>query len=165
MKEARSSSSITAAEATSTNPELTEPSNSFTVFANTVNGKACSNGKKVQAINPSTRCQLWDVPVATDDDIENAVIAAKEAFKTWSRTHWTERAKHINKAKEALMEIRDDMAELIMQEAGKPVSTAVTGMHWVLTYHSCNSPRWRLIIQPGSCPSIVSSICANKTRC
>ena len=64
--------------------------------------------------------------------VENAVAAAKEAFETWSRTHWNERAKYITKAKEALMEIRDDMAELIMQEAGKPVSTFVTGMTCML---------------------------------
>lgn len=125
MKEAPSSSSIAAAEVATSNPELAQPSNSFTVFANTINGKACLDGKKAQAINPSTRRPLWDVPVATGDDIENAVTAATEAFETWSRTRWNERAKYLNKAKEALMEIRDDMAEVIMQEAGKPVSTIV----------------------------------------
>jgi acyl-CoA reductase-like NAD-dependent aldehyde dehydrogenase len=122
-----------AAEVATSNPELTKPSNSFTVFANTINGKASLNGEKTHAINPSTRRPLWDVPVATDDDIENAVTAAKQAFEAWSRTHWNERAKYVNKAKEALMEIRDDMAELIMQEAGKPVSTVVPGMTCVLT--------------------------------
>lgn len=126
MKEAPSSSSTAAAEVATSNPELTKPSNSFAVFANTINGKASLNGKKAQAINPSTRRPLWDVPVAADSDIDNAAAAAKEAFETWSRTHWNERAKYISKAKDALMEIRDDMAELIMQEAGKPVGTIVT---------------------------------------
>ncbi|KAF3388195.1 Aldehyde dehydrogenase, cytosolic 1 [Talaromyces pinophilus] len=139
MKDAPSSSPVAAAEVEASNPELTQPSNSFTVFANTINGKACLNGKKAQAINPSTRCPLWDVPVATGDDIENAVNAAKEAFETWSRTHWNERAKYLNKAKEALMEIRDDMAEVIMQEAGKPLQFAkmeVDHSARFLKYHS-----------------------------
>jgi acyl-CoA reductase-like NAD-dependent aldehyde dehydrogenase len=123
MKETPSSSSVAAAEVVTSNPELTKSSNSFAVFANTINGKPCLNGKKTQAINPSTRRPLWDVPVATDDDIETAVTAAKEAFETWSQTSWNERAKYLNKAKGALMEIRDDMADLIMQEDGKPVGT------------------------------------------
>lgn len=139
---------MAAAEVATSDPELTQPSNSFAVFANTINGKACLNGKKAQAINPSNRRPLWDVPVATDDDIENAVTAAKEAFETWSRTRWNERSEYLNKAKEALMEIRDDMADLIMQEAGKPVGTVVPGMTCVLTFCSCNSPRWRSTIQP-----------------
>lgn len=139
---------MAAAEVATNNPELTMPSNSFTVFANTINGKASLDGKKAQAVNPSTRRPLWDVPVATNDDIENAVAAAKEAFETWSRTHWNERANYLNKAKEVLMDIRDDMAELIRQEAGKPVSTVVPGIACVLTFCSCSSPRWKSTIQP-----------------
>ncbi|KAE8548714.1 hypothetical protein EYB25_009095 [Talaromyces marneffei] len=124
MKSAPSSSSMEAAEVATRNPELKKPSNSPTVFSNTINGKACLDGEMAQAINPSTRRPLWDVPVATDDDIETAVVAAKEAFETWSHTHWNERVKYLNKAKDALMEIRDDMAELITQEAGKPLQFA-----------------------------------------
>lgn len=124
MKEAGSSNCTASAEDATNDSEIAGSSKSFSVFANTINGKSCNSEGKSQSVNPSTRRPLWDVPVATNDDVNAAVAAAKEAFLTWSQTPWAERAQYLSRAKEALMEVRDDMANLIMQEAGKPVSTS-----------------------------------------
>ena len=107
MKEAASGSSSSAATAP---------------FANTINGNACLSDRTSHAINPSTRRALWDVPVASQDDVNAAVTAANAAFQTWSCTDWLERANALTQAKDALLRGRDDMANLIMMETGKPVS-------------------------------------------
>jgi acyl-CoA reductase-like NAD-dependent aldehyde dehydrogenase len=93
-------------------------------FANTINGQACASDTTSQPINPSTRRPLWAVPVATGDDVNAAVAAANAALAAWSQTPWAERASHLNHAREALLRSRDDMADLIMQETGRPVSPA-----------------------------------------
>jgi acyl-CoA reductase-like NAD-dependent aldehyde dehydrogenase len=98
----------------------TAPSSFFT-FSNTINGKSRAAAKETQAINPSNRQRLWQVPVASEEDVDEAVTAATEAFPTWSTTPWQDRAQRLTQAREALVKIHHDMASLIMQENGKPV--------------------------------------------
>lgn len=93
----------------------------FSTFSNIINGEARSSAKVSQGINPSNKQPLWDVPVASEDDVNEAVAAAKKAFPAWSRTPWSERGRLLSKAREALLARKDEMAQLIMQEGGKPV--------------------------------------------
>lgn len=95
---------------------------SFFTFSNTINGTARGGGQVAQGTNPSNKKPLWNIAVATGDDANDAVAAAGESFASWSRLTWTERGACLIRAKEALFEIHDDMANLIMQETGKPVS-------------------------------------------
>lgn len=53
--------------------------------------------------------------------MNEAVAAAKKAYPSWSRTPWSERAKLLAEASKALLENKDEMGQLIMQEGGKPV--------------------------------------------
>lgn len=125
MKKVSGSSSAAAAEGAVS---------SITSFTNTIKGEASSHGTMSHALNPSTRQTLWDVPIATNDDVQTAVAAANEAFRSWSRTPWNKRAEYLNQAKNALMDIRDDMAVLITQEAGKPVCTPNKNINGILRY-------------------------------
>ncbi|KAJ9272503.1 hypothetical protein DTO212C5_1230 [Paecilomyces variotii] len=93
----------------------------FSTFSNIINGETRSSAQISHGIDPSTKKPLWDVPVATADDVNEAVAAAKKAYPAWSRTPWSERAKLLSRAKEALLARKDEMAHLIMQEGGKPI--------------------------------------------
>ncbi|GAD97180.1 hypothetical protein NECHADRAFT_43411 [Paecilomyces variotii No. 5] len=93
----------------------------FSTFSNIINGETRSSSQVGHGINPSTKKPLWDVPVATEHDVNEAVAAAKKAYPAWSRTPWSERAKLLTRAKDALLERKDEMAHLIMQEGGKPI--------------------------------------------
>lgn len=97
----------------------------FTSFVNTVNG-ASVNGKVTQGTDPSTRQKLWDVPVASSDDIENAISAAKTAFAQWSTTPWSERQNALLDARDVLIYHKPALAQLITKEGGKPVSGTFT---------------------------------------
>ena len=90
-------------------------------FSNIVNGERRSSANHSRTVNPSNRELLWDVPVASEQDVNDAVAAAKQAFPSWSKTAWRERGRLLSKAREALFARKDQMANLIMQEGGKPV--------------------------------------------
>ena len=49
-----------------------------------INGEWCasSSGETLNVVNPATEAVIGTVPNATEDDVNRAVAAAKEAFKT-----------------------------------------------------------------------------------
>lgn len=110
--------SAQAAGSTMTDPALT--------FSNIINGEARGGEKTTRAINPSNKQLLWEIPVASENDVNDAVNAAAAAFPAWSQTPWEERAKHLERAREVLLGMHDTLASLIMQENGKPVGRSVS---------------------------------------
>src|SRR6201999_4268076 len=60
-------------------------------FYNSINGKLTSTEKTRHGINPATGKANPEVPVSTPKDVDDAVAAAKEAFKSWSQTPWEKR--------------------------------------------------------------------------
>jgi acyl-CoA reductase-like NAD-dependent aldehyde dehydrogenase len=94
---------------------------SFSSFANIINGTRYSSALQTTGLDPSTGLPLWDVPVARKADLDEAVQAAKVAFPEWSQRRWKERQSLLGRLREALLEYRDEMVELLMKEAGKPV--------------------------------------------
>lgn len=100
----------------------------FTTFHNIINGKLVSGLRTRHGLNPANKQPLAEVPIATEQDLDNAVAAARTAFKTWSRTTELERAAALNAFAAALQEHQDEFAKLLTTEQGKPVraSTSVT---------------------------------------
>jgi acyl-CoA reductase-like NAD-dependent aldehyde dehydrogenase len=91
-------------------------------FVNTINGKAAPTKSTRHGINPATAKPNPEVPVATTDDVDKAVDAAKVAFKTWSKTPVKERQAAVTAYANALNEYKQEFAELLTREQGKPVS-------------------------------------------
>lgn len=77
-------------------------------------------------IDPSTRKPLWDVPVASQSDLDEAISASRNAFTSWSKTSWESRREKLLQAREILLENKVKMAELLTKEVGKPVSITTT---------------------------------------
>jgi acyl-CoA reductase-like NAD-dependent aldehyde dehydrogenase len=94
----------------------------FTTFHNVINGKLVGSSKTRHGINPATKKPLAEVPIATQEDVDNAVAAARAAFKTWSKTSLEERVAAINAYAQAFVALHDDFANLITTEMGRPVS-------------------------------------------
>ena len=90
-------------------------------FFNTVNGKLTSTDTTRHGINPANGKPNPEVPVSTQQDVNYAVAAAKEAFKTWSKMSWDERKKAVLDFADALEQHTDDFAGMLTQEQGKPV--------------------------------------------
>lgn len=74
--------------------------------------------------NPATGEELAQVPISTKEDLDFAVQAAKEAFKTWSKTPVPKRSRILFKYQQLLIEHWDELAKLITQENGKSFKEA-----------------------------------------
>ncbi|KAH8803610.1 aldehyde dehydrogenase [Xylogone sp. PMI_703] len=97
---------------------------SFDKFQNIINGKLVSTSETRHGINPATAKPNPPVPVATSQDVDDAVAAAKAAFKTWSRTSIEERREKIIAYADALKAHANDFAKLLTMEQGKPFKFA-----------------------------------------
>jgi malonate-semialdehyde dehydrogenase (acetylating)/methylmalonate-semialdehyde dehydrogenase len=74
--------------------------------------------------NPATEEILANVPLSSKEDVDAAVQAAKEAFRSWSRTPVPRRARVLFKYQQLLVEHWEELARLITQENGKSYAEA-----------------------------------------
>jgi malonate-semialdehyde dehydrogenase (acetylating) / methylmalonate-semialdehyde dehydrogenase len=74
--------------------------------------------------NPATGEELARVPLSTSADLDEAVSAAKSAFKTWSKTPVPRRARILFKYQQLLVDHWDELAKLITEENGKSFKEA-----------------------------------------
>lgn len=88
-----------------------------------------ASGKKAEDINPATGEAFAEVPVATTEDVERAVAAAREAFDDgrWSKLPHGARAAMLEKLAATIEEHAAELAELESQDAGKPIKLARDG--------------------------------------
>ena len=73
-------------------------------------------------INPADESILGTVPHATRADLDDALAAAEEGFKVWSRTSPAKRAEIILGAARLCRERVEDMAVAMTLEQGKPIA-------------------------------------------
>ncbi|KAI0397627.1 aldehyde dehydrogenase [Xylariaceae sp. FL0594] len=97
---------------------------SFTAFHNIINNEPSPTASTRAVPCPSTEEPLWDAPVSGPEDVDRAVSAAKKAFRSWSRLSFDERAGYLLKFGDALEANRDEFADLLAKEAGKPPPAA-----------------------------------------
>ena len=93
----------------------------FDKFYNIVDAKQRSASSFHQGINPATGDNLWDVPIANQQDVDEAVAAGKKAFKSWSRVPLEKRKEYLQKYIDLFQTYRDDFLQLMQKETGKPV--------------------------------------------
>ena len=92
------------------------------VYKNYINGEWVDSlgGKGIENRNPANTSELLGVfPASGEKDIELAVEAAKEAFKTWRLVPAPKRAEILYRAAEILVARREEYARQMTQEMGK----------------------------------------------
>ncbi len=91
------------------------------VYGLLINGEWTSGGETLVSYNPANGEALAKFTEASDADVDAAVAAAQEAFKSWKKTTTAERAAILNK----IADVIDENAELFaLQETldnGKPI--------------------------------------------
>src|SRR5271166_5615338 len=76
----------------------------------------------LDVINSTTEQVMGSIPEGTVEDVEKAVVAARAAFEGWSQTSVQERSDWMARIAEALGARMDEIAELISQEVGMPLT-------------------------------------------
>jgi aldehyde dehydrogenase (NAD+) len=80
------------------------------------------HGREWEVINPATEQAVALISLGSEQDVANAVAAAKSAFPTYSETSVEERLKLLRRIIEVYQAHRDEMAEAITLEMGAPVT-------------------------------------------
>jgi len=81
-----------------------------------------ASGKTFETINPSNRDSLGEVPLADEDDVGRAVLAAKAAFADWSRMPIKERAGYLEALAARLSDCREDLGLMDCVDGGNALS-------------------------------------------
>lgn len=77
-------------------------------------------------VNPATGETVREYPTITDSELETAIAAAEGAFRDWSQNSTVaERAAIIGRVGELHVERRDELADIIIREMGKPREQAL----------------------------------------
>lgn len=93
-------------------------------FHNIINGKLTTTAETRHSVNPATGEPNAQVPVSSQEDLDNAVAAAKQAYKAWSKSTFEERRKKLHAYADILETYRDDFVSLLIAEQGKAYGLA-----------------------------------------
>ncbi|KAI0484295.1 aldehyde dehydrogenase [Xylariaceae sp. FL0804] len=88
-------------------------------FFNVVDGKPRDAKDHDQVVDPRSEELLWKVPIATAQDLDDAVDAANRAFKTWKTTTNAERKKALQDVAGCIRANKEVLATVQMRETGK----------------------------------------------
>lgn len=88
-----------------------------------INGewRDASDGATIDSYNPSNGQFLTKIADASSQDIDDAVVAAQEAFKTWGKTSSVERAAILDKIAAVIEENAEYLATIETMDNGKPI--------------------------------------------
>lgn len=93
-------------------------------FKNYINGVWVDGKNRFQTINPANEELLAEVAQAETSDVEAAVGAATEAFKSWRLVPAPLRGELLFKIGDILKQKKEDLARLLTQDMGKVISEA-----------------------------------------
>lgn len=92
-----------------------------------INGQWSSQGSEVFVkTNPANNLELWRGYNSEADSVEPAVQAARAAFPAWAKRPLESRIEILEKFSAELIEQKQQLAEMIASETGKPLWEALT---------------------------------------
>ena len=94
-------------------------------FTMTIDGRAVQSDKVMDVINPATGQVFAQAPDCSTEQLDEAVAAAKAAFKSWKTTPIEKRQAMVRQAGELLIEHAQDLSRLFTREQGRPVEAAL----------------------------------------
>ena len=97
-----------------------KPSYGLFVNGEFIDGRG-PNSRAFKTINPATEEVLAEVAEADEADVDNAVKAARRAFRTWGRMPGSERAKYLYRIARIIQERGREIAVLESIDNGKPI--------------------------------------------
>ena len=93
-------------------------------FQNYINGQWVKGKSQFQTINPATEEILAEIAQAESSDVEAAVSAATEAFKSWRLMPAPLRGELLFKIGDILKQKKEELSRLLTQDMGKVIAEA-----------------------------------------
>ena len=107
-------------------------------FYNIIDGQQRWSNEIHHFVNPSTGQELWDVPIGSEKDLNEAVEGSKKAFPAWRDTPLEKRKEMLVKFADLCESYSDEFTTLLCKESGKPRKFAgneVGGISGFIKYH------------------------------
>jgi succinate-semialdehyde dehydrogenase / glutarate-semialdehyde dehydrogenase len=95
----------------------------------------------IDTINPATEEVIKSYQEMDHNEVEDIIINSDKEFHSWKNTAFNERSEKMKKAAEILRAGKDELAELITREMGKPVLQSkgeIEKCAWVCDYFADN---------------------------
>jgi succinate-semialdehyde dehydrogenase / glutarate-semialdehyde dehydrogenase len=96
----------------------------------------------ITSLNPATGEEIRRYPEMTPDEVNAAINAAHEAYRSWRERSFSQRAAPMKQAAEILRERAGEYAVLMAEEMGKPVRDGRAEAEkcaWVCDYYADNA--------------------------
>ena len=94
------------------------------IVQNYINGKFESIDSTIEDVNPATGEVIAQIPKSGSLEVENAVVAADSARKSWSDLSLEKRTIWLDKIADVLESKSEEIASLESLDTGKPISLA-----------------------------------------
>lgn len=120
-----------------------------------------AHGRETQPVlNPATGETLFDLPLATKRDLDDALEASRRGFDAWRTTAPEARGAVLARTAALLRERADALAAIATAEQGKPIGEArgeVIGAAMILEFHAgqATRPVGRVLPRPAGMRSLV----------
>ncbi|GGB84474.1 aldehyde dehydrogenase [Marinobacterium zhoushanense] len=96
-----------------------------TEYSLLIGGQTTAGAKDPFAvIDPATGERFADCPAASPEQVDQAVAAAAEAFKSWQYSSDAERKAILHRIADAIEANADELAQIVTREQGKPLALA-----------------------------------------
>src|SRR5262245_25062693 len=99
----------------------------------------------MKAVNPATGQPIRDYPEHDESEVASRLERAEQAFASWRKTPFAERARLMRTAGDLLRDRAGDYGRLITEEMGKPIAAAegeVDKCAWVCEFYAENAERF-----------------------
>ena len=93
-------------------------------YRNLIDGKMIATDQWMDVVNPANEEIIGKVPSCGEDQLNKAVVAARQAFKSWSKSSLEERRGVLHAIADAIEANHDDLFRLLTREQGKPHAQA-----------------------------------------
>lgn len=97
----------------------------FSVSGSIINGTEDRAGLLVDVVNPATGRAISKLSLAGEPTVMAAVDAARKAFPAWAAVAPAQRARYLLRFLEILNRDKQDLAEIVTREHGKPIADAL----------------------------------------
>src|SRR5262245_12604847 len=102
--------------------DLASPEHKMT---HTIGGRGETSPASFEVVNPATAAPFARCPDATQEQLDRAVVEARNASAEWARQSFADRRKLLHRFAARVRDYADDLAKVITREQGKPLSNSV----------------------------------------
>jgi succinate-semialdehyde dehydrogenase/glutarate-semialdehyde dehydrogenase len=82
--------------------------------------KPTTTGKTLKSFAPASGELIGEVPIATRDDVKDALARARKAQAAWGVLPIEERCARLTRFRDAIVERADEIVDIVSRECGKP---------------------------------------------